>query len=144
MTNGRQLAFHGRGCPSHGAGRDEARQDQLDEECLPRLSTPIPIIRISSVLPLQLSVAADSGFVLNARQVESACIVSNRCFTKSGSDILCRICGDSAGAAASPCYTSSGDTTTENGTPSVSKCFWPQRTLSASVVRSFRKSLVLL
>src|SRR5260221_14650820 len=40
-------------------------------------------------------------------------------------------------------YTSSADTTTENGTPSVSKCFWPQRTLSASLVRSFKKSLVL-
>jgi hypothetical protein len=35
-------------------------------------------------------------------------------------------------------YTSSADTTTANGTPIASKCFWPQRTLSASLVRSFR------
>ncbi len=41
-------------------------------------------------------------------------------------------------------YTSSAVTATANGTPSVSKCFFPQRTLSASVVRSFRKSFVPL
>jgi len=39
-------------------------------------------------------------------------------------------------------YTSSALTMTSNGTPSASKCFCPQRTLSASLVRSFRKSRV--
>ncbi len=42
-----------------------------------------------------------------------------------------------------PRYTSSAETTTENGTPRVSKCFCPKRTLSASLVRSLSKSLVL-
>jgi hypothetical protein len=41
-------------------------------------------------------------------------------------------------------HTSSADTATANGTPKVSKCFFPQFTLSASVVRNFRKSRVLL
>ena len=41
-------------------------------------------------------------------------------------------------------YTSSAVTTTANGTPSVSKCFCPHLTLSASLVRSFIKSLVPL
>jgi hypothetical protein len=41
-------------------------------------------------------------------------------------------------------YTSSAVTTTANGTSRASKCFCPHRTLSASVVRSFRKSLVAL
>ena len=42
------------------------------------------------------------------------------------------------------CYTSSAVTATANGTPIASKCFCPQRTLSASLVRSFRKSRVPL
>jgi len=37
-------------------------------------------------------------------------------------------------------YPSSADTTTANGTARASKCFFPQRTSAASVVRSFRES----
>ena len=46
--------------------------------------------------------------------------------------------------AAIASYTSSAVTTTSNGTPSVSKCFFPHRTLSASLVRSLRNSRVPL
>src|SRR5581483_11248615 len=59
------------------------------------------------------------------------------CHTSPSVSVLCN-------CPAARRYTSSADTTTEKETPSVSKCFWPQRTLSASLVRSFRRSLVLL